>query len=161
MRSDPLQRIVSCIYDAAHVQLRCNPLWTVEMWNESGGRVGRWAERDAGEVEEAEAGARDGRVDGTVDLRARAAGHPARQIAISWPASTTKAKLGTLDDPLLHVFRAKAPGQIPEPGPFHDDGGVGLNAKLVFQPPVDGTYFISAEGFGAATGTYRLLVREQ
>ena len=67
---------------------------------------------------------------------------------------------GSLDDPLLRIFVPKIPGVDLDLADEDDDCGVGLNARLAFQPQAEGIYFISAEGFGAARGTYRLLVRE-
>ncbi|MEE4315612.1 MAG: PPC domain-containing protein, partial [Erythrobacter sp.] len=42
-----------------------------------------------------------------------------------------------------------------------DDGGEGLNSLLRHTFPENGTYTISANGFGDSTGDYRLRVREQ
>ena len=72
------------------------------------------------------------------------------------------SRQGTLDDPLLRILVPKIPG-VDQDGleALDDDGGQGLNARLTYEAQATGTHFISAEGFGNATGTYRLLVREQ
>jgi hypothetical protein len=72
---------------------------------------------------------------------------------------TGPAGQGTLDDPLLRILVPKIPGVDLDLEQQDDDCGVGLNARLVFEARATGDYFISAEAFGAATGTYRLLVR--
>ena len=41
-----------------------------------------------------------------------------------------------------------------------EDGGVGLNSRVGFEPEADGTYYINAEGHGNSGGTYRLSVTE-
>ncbi len=41
-----------------------------------------------------------------------------------------------------------------------DDGGEGLNARIVFQPPRTATFQIVATTFGGGTGSYTLSVRE-
>jgi Tol biopolymer transport system component len=64
---------------------------------------------------------------------------------------------GTLTDPLVRVFRITDDGV--EVVAFEDDdGGIGRNAHLEFRPSESENYFISAEGFGDETGTYRLRV---
>ena len=65
---------------------------------------------------------------------------------------------GTLGDPLLRVFRDAPEGAIEDDS--DDDGGVPNNARLAYETPAEGTFYISAEGFQGSTGTYRLLVRE-
>jgi hypothetical protein len=37
-----------------------------------------------------------------------------------------------------------------------NDGGTGTNAFISYTPTSNGTYFLSAQGFGTATGTYRV-----
>ena len=41
-----------------------------------------------------------------------------------------------------------------------EDGGVGLNSRVGFEPEADGTYYIEAEGHGNSGGTYRLSVTD-
>ena len=60
---------------------------------------------------------------------------------------------GTLSDPFLAVFDANG-GEIA----FNDDSGGTFDSALVLDAPTDGTYYISAEAFGGATGTYTLAV---
>jgi TolB protein len=71
------------------------------------------------------------------------------------------SRQGTLDDPLLRILVPKIPGEDLDLEALDDDGGQGLNARLRYEARATGVHFISAEGFGNATGTYRLLVREQ
>lgn len=58
---------------------------------------------------------------------------------------------GSLGDPLLRLFDANG-NQIAS----DDDGGDGFNSRLEFTPSSSGSYYVSAEAFGSATGTYRL-----
>ncbi len=64
---------------------------------------------------------------------------------------------GSLHDPLLT-------GVYDTNGLFvgaaDDDGGAGLNSRATFTASEQGTYFIGATAFGAATGTYSLTVTE-
>jgi len=90
-------------------------------------------------------------------------------LRVALTASTTyvidlegrPSRQGTLDDPLLRILVPKIPGEDLDLEALDDDGGQGLNARLRYEARATGVHFISAEGFGNATGTYRLLVREQ
>jgi len=42
----------------------------------------------------------------------------------------------------------------------NDDGGAGRNSLLDFTPAFDATYYVAADGFGASTGSYELLLAE-
>lgn len=63
---------------------------------------------------------------------------------------------GSLVDPLLTLHDAGG-NEIQR----DDDGGTDFNSRLVFTPPWDATFFLSAQAFGQATGTYTLTVAEQ
>lgn len=41
-----------------------------------------------------------------------------------------------------------------------DDGGSGLNSRIIYTATTTGTYYVSARGFGSNTGTYTAYVRE-
>ena len=41
-----------------------------------------------------------------------------------------------------------------------DDGGVGRNSRVAFEPETGGTYYISAGAYGSGSGTYRLSLKE-
>jgi hypothetical protein len=67
---------------------------------------------------------------------------------------------GTLEDPFLGLFDADCQ--------FFDDadsGGIGLNARLIFEVPADGVFVIAAteccdfDFEGGGTGSYRLMVQ--
>ena len=60
---------------------------------------------------------------------------------------------GSLSDPLLSLLDSSGRELA-----RNDDGGSGFNARLTFTPPSSGRYFINAQSFGAATGTYVLMV---
>jgi hypothetical protein len=62
---------------------------------------------------------------------------------------------GTLADPRLTLLDARG-----NPIGGDDDGGTGLNARLLFTPERSGRYFVAAGAFGDATGTYRVTVFE-
>ena len=62
---------------------------------------------------------------------------------------------GTLSDPYLELFNAD--GQAID---FNDDGGDGLNSRLIVTPEVSGRYYIGAAAFGESTGSYRLSIQE-
>lgn len=64
---------------------------------------------------------------------------------------------GTLLDPFLKGIY-DAGGQLIS-GTRNDDGGTGLNSKLMFTPISDGHYFISAGSY-QGTGTYTLSLKE-
>lgn len=55
------------------------------------------------------------------------------------------------------ILRDKAGKQLA----FDDDGGEGLNSRLRFQCPADGSYTIVATGLGSPVGEYTLQVREE
>ena len=65
---------------------------------------------------------------------------------------------GTLADPFLRWLRDSSGNGLH--GTRDHDGGEDLNARQVFTPQVSGTYYISARGNGASTGTYTLSVTE-
>ena len=65
---------------------------------------------------------------------------------------------GTLADPLLRWLHDPDGAGIR--GSRNDDGGQGDNARQVFTPTESGTYYISANGKGSGTGTYRLSVTQ-
>ena len=65
---------------------------------------------------------------------------------------------GTLADPLLRWLHDPDGAGIR--GSRNDDGGEGENARQVFTPTESGTYYISANGKGSGTGTYRLSVTQ-
>ena len=69
----------------------------------------------------------------------------------------TPSGQGTLTDPLVRVFRISDEG-LQMIAFEDDDGGIGRNAHLEFRPSEPESYFVSAEGFGSETGTYRLRV---
>ena len=60
---------------------------------------------------------------------------------------------GSLSDPLLSLLDSSGREIL-----RNDDGGTGFNARLTFTPPTSGRYFINAQSFGGATGTYVLMV---
>lgn len=70
-------------------------------------------------------------------------------VQISMEGEPTGA--GTLSDPTLAVF-----DQFGNEVAYNDDGGEGFNSLLTFVPPSSGTYYVSAESFGEATGSYLL-----
>ena len=65
---------------------------------------------------------------------------------------------GTLADPLLRWLHDDSGAGIP--GTRSDGGGDGRNARQVFTPDESGTYYISANGAGSVTGTYKLSVTQ-
>ena len=67
--------------------------------------------------------------------------------------------VGTLADPLLRWLHDSGGAGIR--GTRNDDGGQGDNARQEFTPTESGTYYISANGKGSGTGTYRLSVTQQ
>jgi hypothetical protein len=84
---------------------------------------------------------------------------PGDQLVVDMEGSATGS--GTHRDPLLNLF---GPGDdAAGPGAAlatDDDGGVGLNARLVYTVPAGGpgTVYIAADSFGSSTGSYRLTV---
>lgn len=58
---------------------------------------------------------------------------------------------GTLNDPYLTIYDPSG-NEIDR----DDDGGDGLNSRLEFTAPSDGTYYVEARGFAGDSGTYRL-----
>ena len=65
---------------------------------------------------------------------------------------------GTLADPVLEgVYDAS--GRLVG-GTGDDDGGTGKNSLKVFTPDADGTYYVAAGAYRAATGTYTVAVEE-
>ncbi|MDR9395555.1 MAG: pre-peptidase C-terminal domain-containing protein, partial [Roseovarius sp.] len=65
---------------------------------------------------------------------------------------------GTLSDPFIRGVFDGAGNAID--GTFNDDAGEGRNSRLEFTPDTTGTHFLSAGGFGSATGTYKLSLSE-
>ena len=65
---------------------------------------------------------------------------------------------GTLVDPFLRWLHDANGAGIH--GTRDHDGGEGTNARQVFRPEEGGTYYISANGAGSHTGTYRLSVTQ-
>ena len=65
---------------------------------------------------------------------------------------------GTLEDPLLRWLHDESGAGVR--GTRNDDGGEGDNARQVFTPTESGTYYISANGAGSGTGSYRLSVTQ-
>ena len=65
---------------------------------------------------------------------------------------------GTLEDPLLRWLHDENGAGVR--GTRNDDGGEGRNARQVFTPTESGTYYISANGAGSGTGSYRLSVTQ-
>jgi Ca2+-binding RTX toxin-like protein len=61
-----------------------------------------------------------------------------------------------LGDPLLRVLDGTGTVELSR----DDDGGGGLNSLIDFTAAATGTYFISAQGFGSATGQYTLAFTE-
>ena len=64
---------------------------------------------------------------------------------------------GTMRDPYMLVYDADGNGIR---GTFNDDGGVGFNSRLFFEPESAGTYYIAASLFSGDPGTYRVSVAE-
>ena len=108
---------------------------------------------------------------GTVAVGGSATGEIERPRDQDWFAVTLEAgksyqidlegsptNAGTLRDPwLCGVYDAN--GNIFR-DTFDDDGGVGWNSRLVFEPEIAGTYYISAGLFSMGLGTYRLSVEK-
>ena len=65
---------------------------------------------------------------------------------------------GTLADPLLRWLHDA--DRVGISGTRDDNGGEGANARQVFTPDADGTYYISANGVGTGTGSYTLTVTQ-
>ena len=57
---------------------------------------------------------------------------------------------GTLGDPELRLLKTDGTVQVAT----DNDGGVGLNAAIGYTATASGTYFLSAQGHGGATGSY-------
>ena len=108
---------------------------------------------------------------GTVAVGGSATGEIEHRFDRDWFAVTLEAgksyridiegsptNAGTLDDPDLRVYDAN--GKYIR-GTFDDDGGVGLNSRLVFEPENAGTYYIAAGYFAVGDpGTYRVSVEK-
>ncbi|RJL06167.1 hypothetical protein D3P06_04475 [Paracoccus aestuarii] len=60
----------------------------------------------------------------------------------------------TLADPLLRLYDSNGRWLATD-----DDGGPGLNSRLVFTPGQSGLYFLEADGFGGSAGSYELSAR--
>ena len=65
---------------------------------------------------------------------------------------------GTLRDPYIKGIYDQNGERIPSTS--NDDGGIGLDSKLIFTPSYYGTYYISAGAFLNATGSYTLTVQD-
>ncbi|PCI63652.1 MAG: hypothetical protein COB37_04280 [Kordiimonadales bacterium] len=71
---------------------------------------------------------------------------------------------GTLQDPLLLGIFNGSNSLVSAASGSIDDGGVGLNSRIIFTPTVSGTYFVSARSFannpgeGTDVGRYTLFV---
>jgi len=65
---------------------------------------------------------------------------------------------GTLRDPYIKGIYDQNGERIPSTS--NDDGGIGLDSKLIFTPSYSGTYYISAGAFLNATGSYTLTVQD-
>ena len=65
---------------------------------------------------------------------------------------------GTLGNPHLHGVHDANGNAIAATS--DDDGGTGLNSRLVFEPASTGTYYAAAGASGSGTGTYLLSVTE-
>lgn len=63
---------------------------------------------------------------------------------------------GSLSDPYLRGIYSQT--GVPQAASTDDDGGVGLNSRLVFTPGTSGFYSIAAGSLGVS-GTFRLFVR--
>ena len=58
---------------------------------------------------------------------------------------------GTLDDPFLRLLDSSGEEIV-----FDDDSGAEYESRITFRPIDSGTYYVSAEGFGASVGSYAL-----
>ena len=58
---------------------------------------------------------------------------------------------GSLPDAFLRVFDAQR-----EQLASDDDGGTGFNARVIFEAPATGTFYVAASAFASGTGTYTL-----
>ena len=58
----------------------------------------------------------------------------------------------TLDDPFLALRGASGATLLSD-----DDSGVGLNARILFTPTQTGIYYLDAQGYDGATGSYALI----
>ena len=65
---------------------------------------------------------------------------------------------GTLRDPYLRGLYDASGSLIG--GTINDDGGVGWNSRVFFEPESAGTYFVAAGGHRQGMGTYRVSVTE-
>ncbi len=65
----------------------------------------------------------------------------------------TASGVGTLSDPYLYL--ANSAGTVVA---ANDDGGPGLESYIEFTASYTGTYYVIADAYGSATGTYRLSV---
>ncbi|MFZ2031515.1 MAG: M10 family metallopeptidase, partial [Vitreimonas sp.] len=73
------------------------------------------------------------------------------QAGHSYAFSVTGAGASALSDPFLEVYGPS--GQLLS---IDDDGGDGVNALMHFTATFSGTYYLSAEGLGNATGDYTI-----
>ena len=70
--------------------------------------------------------------------------------------SETSDQGGTLDDPEFEIFNSSGDAIT---GAENDNGGMGMNARYLFTPSTDGTYYIVVgEHGGDDTGTYTVSV---
>ena len=108
---------------------------------------------------------------GTVEVGGSATGDIERSGDRDWLAVTLEAgktyridlegsrtNAGTLWDPYLYGIHDANGSRIG--GTSDDDGGVGQNSRVLFEPESAGTYYIAAGAYGHHTGTYELSVEE-
>ena len=76
-------------------------------------------------------------------------------VAYAFDQEGADTSQGTLPDPLLTLLDSDG-----NPIGGDDDGGSGLNARLLLTPEEAGRYYIAAGAYGDATGTYRVTVLE-
>ena len=108
---------------------------------------------------------------GTVAVGGSATGEIERVGDLDWFAVTLEAgksyridvegsdtNAGTMRDPYMLLYDADG---NPIRGTFNDDGGVGFNSRIVFEPENAGTYYIAAGYFAVGDpGTYRVSVEK-
>ena len=70
--------------------------------------------------------------------------------------TTSPATGGALADPSLHGIHDSHGNVIA--GTADDNGGTGLNSRVIFTPTESGTYYVAAGGAGDGTGAYGLSV---
>ena len=79
-----------------------------------------------------------------------------QQYWIDVTGSAISDSVGALEDPYLRVLNSNGNRIV---GADNNDGGSGLNARLLFEPSVSGTYYIEvSENGGDAVGSYVVAV---